>query len=98
MDRSGYYKILRMIFKTKRLLMKDTEGILRTEKMCKYFGDPQHKFDTIHIAGTNAKGSVSFKLSEIFRISGYKTGLYTSPHLHVFRERIQVKLKRLIKR
>ncbi|MFY0254986.1 bifunctional folylpolyglutamate synthase/dihydrofolate synthase [Chitinophaga sp. 30R24] len=51
---------------------------------------PQHTFKTIHVAGTNGKGSSSHMLAAIFQQAGYKTGLYTSPHLLDFRERIRV--------
>lgn len=54
------------------------------------FGHPHRKFRTIHVAGTNGKGSVSHMLAAIFQKAGYKTGLYTSPHLKDFRERIRV--------
>jgi len=90
MASSTYASLLRSLFAKKRNIIKNSESVLRMEKACKYFGNPQDKFDSIHIAGTNGKGSVTFKLSEIFRLSGYKAGLYTSPHLHTFRERIQV--------
>lgn len=53
-------------------------------------GRPAECYPTIHIAGTNGKGSVATKLAEIFRISGYRVGLYTSPHIDSYRERIQV--------
>lgn len=52
--------------------------------------DPQERFKSIHIAGTNGKGSVSHMMAAILQKSGYKTGLYTSPHLKDFRERIRV--------
>jgi dihydrofolate synthase/folylpolyglutamate synthase len=58
--------------------------------LCEAFGNPQHKFKSIHIAGTNGKGSTSHILAAVFHQSGYKTGLYTSPHLKDFRERIKV--------
>jgi dihydrofolate synthase / folylpolyglutamate synthase len=53
-------------------------------------GDPQLRFRTVHIAGTNGKGSTAAMLDAIFRAQGYRTGLYTSPHLVDFRERIKV--------
>jgi len=59
-------------------------------KLCTAFGDPQLAFKTIHIAGTNGKGSTSHMLAAILQQSGYKTGLYTSPHILDFRERIRV--------
>lgn len=56
----------------------------------KYFGHPHRNFKTIHIAGTNGKGSVSHCLASVLQTAGYKTGLYTSPHLKDFRERIRI--------
>ena len=61
-----------------------------TIALCKYLGNPQNKIKTIHIAGTNGKGSTSHMLAAIFQQCGYKTGLYTSPHLKDFRERIRL--------
>jgi len=61
-----------------------------TISICSYLGNPEKKFPTIHIAGTNGKGSSSHMLASIFQAAGYKTGLYTSPHLYDFRERIKV--------
>lgn len=61
-----------------------------TIALCAALGNPQTNFPSIHIAGTNGKGSVSHMLAAIFQTAGYKTGLYTSPHLKDFRERIKV--------
>ena len=61
-----------------------------TQLICSFLGNPEKKFKTIHIAGTNGKGSTSHMLAAIFQKAGYKTGLYTSPHLYDFRERIKV--------
>lgn len=61
-----------------------------TLALCELLGNPQTTFTCIHIAGTNGKGSVSNMLSAIFQNHGFKTGLYTSPHLKDFRERIRV--------
>lgn len=61
-----------------------------TLALCAYIGNPQNQFKTIHVAGTNGKGSTSHMLAAIFQAAGYKTGLYTSPHLKDFRERIKV--------
>lgn len=55
-----------------------------------YFGNPHKKFKSIHIAGTNGKGSVSHMLTSVLQAAGYKTGLYTSPHIRDFRERIRI--------
>lgn len=61
-----------------------------TIAMCERLDNPQNKFKTIHIGGTNGKGSTSHMLAAIFQQAGYKTGLYTSPHLKDFRERIRI--------
>ncbi|NBR57095.1 MAG: bifunctional folylpolyglutamate synthase/dihydrofolate synthase [Chitinophagia bacterium] len=61
-----------------------------TVAICDFLGNPQNKFNTIHVAGTNGKGSTSHMLASILQEAGYKTGLYTSPHLYDFRERIKV--------
>ena len=61
-----------------------------TLAICEHLGNPEKKYPTIHIAGTNGKGSSSHMLASIFQAAGYKTGLYTSPHLYDFRERIKV--------
>src|SRR5690606_19096793 len=56
--------------------------------LCDHLGNPERKFKSIHVAGTNGKGSSSHSLAAIFQGAGYKTGLYTSPHLKSFTERI----------
>jgi dihydrofolate synthase/folylpolyglutamate synthase len=61
-----------------------------TIELCDRLDNPQHKFKTIHIAGTNGKGSTSHMLAAVLQVAGYKTGLYTSPHLKDFRERIRI--------
>ncbi len=58
--------------------------------LCSWLGNPQARIRTVHIAGTNGKGSVSHMLSACFQQAGYRTGLYTSPHLKDFRERIRI--------
>jgi dihydrofolate synthase / folylpolyglutamate synthase len=65
-------------------------GLKNIESLCKYLGNPEKKFKSIHIAGTNGKGSTSHFLASIFQSAGYKTGLYTSPHLKSFTERIRI--------
>ena len=64
--------------------------LTNTIRLCEALGNPHHTFKNIHIAGTNGKGSVSHMLAAILQTAGYKTGLYTSPHLKDFRERIKV--------
>lgn len=66
------------------------EGLSNTVALDKHFGNPHTKFLSIHIAGTNGKGSCSHTLASILQAEGYKVGLYTSPHLVDFRERIRV--------
>ena len=66
------------------------EGLENTYTLDEYFGHPHRRFRTIHIAGTNGKGSCSHTLAAILQSAGYKVGLYTSPHLVDFRERIRI--------
>lgn len=66
------------------------EGLQNTLALDKHFNHPHANFKTIHIAGTNGKGSCSHSLASILQEAGYKVGLYTSPHLVDFRERIRV--------
>ena len=66
---------------------KDLSNIL---SLCAFLGDPHKQFKSIHIAGTNGKGSVSHLLASILQESGYRTGLYVSPHYKDFRERIRI--------
>jgi dihydrofolate synthase/folylpolyglutamate synthase len=66
------------------------ENLENTIALDDHVGNPHLQFKSIHIAGTNGKGSVSHMLAAILQESGYRTGLYTSPHLKDFRERIRV--------
>ncbi len=61
-----------------------------TIEILKHLNNPQDNFKSVHIAGTNGKGSVSHSLASVFQAAGYKTALYTSPHLRDFRERIRI--------
>lgn len=65
------------------------KDLTNTLALCEAIGNPQNKFKSIHIAGTNGKGSTSHMLAAILQSAGYKVGLYTSPHLLDFRERIK---------
>ena len=65
-------------------------GLDNIRKLCAFFGNPQEKIKTIHIGGTNGKGSTSNMLASVLQESGYKIGLYNSPHLIDFTERIKV--------
>jgi len=69
-----------------------------TIALCKILGNPEKEFKSIHIAGTNGKGSTSHFLASVLQESGYKTGLFTSPHLKDFRERIRINGKMISKR
>ncbi|MBL7723086.1 MAG: bifunctional folylpolyglutamate synthase/dihydrofolate synthase [Chitinophagaceae bacterium] len=66
------------------------KDLTNTIELCQSLGNPHQQFKSVHIAGTNGKGSVSHMLAAILQTAGYKTGLYTSPHLKDFRERIKV--------
>jgi dihydrofolate synthase/folylpolyglutamate synthase len=73
------------------------EDISNIISICDHLDNPQNKFKSIHVGGTNGKGSTSHMLSSILQESGYKVGLYTSPHLVDFRERIRVNGKMISK-
>ena len=65
-------------------------GLARIKELLHLAGDPQHKMQFIHIAGTNGKGSTAAMLAAVLQEAGYKTGLYTSPHLRRYNERIRI--------
>ena len=65
-------------------------GLGNTLKLCDAVGNPQHQFRSIHVAGTNGKGSTSHMLASVYQAAGYRVGLYTSPHLKSFTERIRL--------
>ena len=69
-------------------------GLERIAAFCQHLGNPQRNYYIIHVAGTNGKGSVSHMLASILQQAGYRTGLFTSPHLVDFRERIKVNGKK----
>ena len=71
----------------KAALNSNLDGI---SKLSKYLGNPHQKFKSVHIAGTNGKGSSAHMLASVLQQAGYKVGLYTSPHLKDFRERIRI--------
>ncbi|WP_461790047.1 bifunctional folylpolyglutamate synthase/dihydrofolate synthase [Pedobacter sp.] len=73
------------------------KDLTNTIAFCNALNNPQNKYKTIHVGGTNGKGSTSHMLAAIFQKAGYKTGLYTSPHLKDFRERIRVNGKMVSK-
>ena len=71
------------------------KDLTNTLKLASHLKNPQDNFKSIHVGGTNGKGSVSNMLASIFQEAGYKTGLYTSPHLKDFRERIRIDGKQI---
>ncbi len=66
------------------------KDLTNTVALCANLGNPQNRFKSIHVGGTNGKGSTSHMLAAVLQTAGYKTGLYTSPHLKDFRERIRI--------
>ncbi|MEW6470379.1 MAG: folylpolyglutamate synthase/dihydrofolate synthase family protein [Bacteroidota bacterium] len=68
-----------------------------TIAICSLLGNPENKFRSVHVAGTNGKGSTSHLIASILQCAGYKVGLYTSPHLNDFRERIKINGKMIAK-
>lgn len=70
-------------------------GLENTIALCNWLGNPQNSFPSIHVAGTNGKGSTSHMLAAILQSAGYKVGLYTSPHLKEFTERFRVNGKEI---
>jgi dihydrofolate synthase/folylpolyglutamate synthase len=66
------------------------KDLVNIDRLCDYLDNPQTRFKSIHVAGTNGKGSTSHMLAAILQTAGYKTGLYTSPHLKDFRERFRI--------
>ena len=82
------YRLLPMYQRQGKAAFK--KDLTNINKLCFQLGFPQWKFKSIHLGGTNGKGSVSSMLASILQEAGYKTGLYTSPHLKSFTERIRV--------
>lgn len=74
------------------------KDLTNTLRLCEALGNPQNRFKSVHVAGTNGKGSSSHMLASIMQEAGYNTGLYTSPHLKSFTERIKVNGKEIPER
>lgn len=85
---NAYSKSIRFLFGLEIFGMKF--GLQGIQMLLKSIGDPHRNFRSIHVAGTNGKGSTSSMLAAVFTAAGYKTGLYTSPHLVSFTERIRI--------
>ncbi|MBN2101949.1 MAG: bifunctional folylpolyglutamate synthase/dihydrofolate synthase [Candidatus Aenigmarchaeota archaeon] len=77
---------------------KSILGLERIKKALKNLGSPEKSFKSIHVAGTNGKGSVVAMISSVLKESGLKVGMYTSPHLVDFRERIQINGRKITKK
>ncbi len=91
----NYQQTLDFLFSTLPVFHRDgaiayKPGLQNIIKLCDNIGNPQRAFKCIHVAGTNGKGSTSSMLAAILQTSGYKTGLYTSPHIKNFTERIRI--------
>ncbi len=82
------YKALPMYQRVGQAAFK--KDLTNTIKLCEALGNPHNKFKSIHIAGTNGKGSTSHMLASVLQSAGFKVGLYTSPHLKSFTERIRI--------
>lgn len=96
-SRMTYKGVLRYIYRftdyEKRGLAAYAPEFYDLDRVCRLLAllnDPQQRFQAIHIAGTKGKGSTAAMIESMLRTAGYRTGLYTSPHLHTFRERIQI--------
>ncbi|MCH7782664.1 bifunctional folylpolyglutamate synthase/dihydrofolate synthase [candidate division KSB1 bacterium] len=87
-NRLNFYEAVRDLNSRRRFGLK--LGLQNMKRLLKYLDNPERSFRSIHIAGTNGKGSTAALLSSIFAADGFKTGLYTSPHITSVRERIKV--------
>ena len=86
--RNTYQDCLNEMYGLRRFGIK--LGLATIQQILKQLDNPQNRFNCIHVAGTNGKGSVASMLAAILNTCGYKTGLYTSPHLVRFNERISI--------
>lgn len=96
MVRHTYLRAERFILSREFFGMK--LGLENITRFLDDLGKPQNQYATVHLAGTNGKGSCSAMLAAILRESGYRTGLFTSPHLVDFRERVQVDGEKISRR
>ncbi|MGM0649748.1 MAG: bifunctional folylpolyglutamate synthase/dihydrofolate synthase [Bacteroidota bacterium] len=90
-----YEDYLEIIYNALPMYQRQGKAAYKADLSCtiaidKYFDHPHHNWHSIHVAGTNGKGSVSHILASVLQEAGYKTGLHTSPHLRDFRERIRI--------
>ncbi len=94
---SNYQEVLSDIFshvdysRTRQIPYNaSTYNLERMHELCTRLGNPQNQYPSVHIAGSKGKGSTAAMTASILQTAGYRTGLYTSPHLHTFRERIRI--------
>ncbi|MGB2696447.1 MAG: folylpolyglutamate synthase/dihydrofolate synthase family protein [Candidatus Zixiibacteriota bacterium] len=92
---SKYQETLKYLYGLERFGIK--LNLSNTISILKYLGNPHKKFPSVHIAGTNGKGSVAAIMQSVISEAGYKTGIYTSPHLTDFRERIRIGQRKIDK-
>ena len=90
-----YLSTIEFLFSKLPYFSRDGKAAIKNDlnntiALCQLLGHPEKQFKCIHIAGTNGKGSCSNMLAAVLQMHGYKTGLYTSPHLVDFRERIRI--------
>ncbi|WP_187443986.1 bifunctional folylpolyglutamate synthase/dihydrofolate synthase [Sphingobacterium phlebotomi] len=90
-----YDEVIEYLFARLPMFTRDGASAIKkdidnTVRFCRALGNPHTRFKSIHVAGTNGKGSTSHLLASVLASAGYKTGLYTSPHLVDFRERIRI--------
>lgn len=94
-EESRYKEVLDIMFKSLPMFQRVGAAAYKpdlhnTERLMAALNEPYRRFKSIHVAGTNGKGSCSHILASVFQAAGYKTGLYTSPHMRDFRERIKI--------
>ena len=83
-----YHECLQLLFSKRE--RKHPKSLDEVKKVMQKLGNPHQTFPSIHVAGTNGKGSVTTKIAKVLELSGYRVGLFTSPHLERFEERIQI--------
>ena len=92
------YSFINHSMTRQKLFHSEEYNLSRMKKMMEYIGNPEKKYPTIHIAGTKGKGSIAAFICSALKEQGYKTGLYTSPHLIEFEERIQINFEPISKK
>ncbi len=86
---NSYSNLLQKLYRL-NVFHKKSVGLSSMHALYRLIGRPLDHIPVLHVAGTNGKGSVAKKIAQAMQAAGLKTGLYTSPHIHSFRERIQV--------